>query len=184
MIKAIETVYKGYRFRSRLEARWAVFFDALGLVWDYEVEGYELGQGLRYLPDFLLPKLDTIFEVKYNYYQIEKQEKKKVAAMSRERVVLFSIPSVAISEKNIALAVLNGKVWHYAFGVCCKCSDAGILIMGPMGASQTLFVMDCQTCQFRQVTNLVDMNTLHGRVQDAYVAARSARFEHGEQPHF
>jgi hypothetical protein len=28
-IKAIETSYKGYRFRSRLEARWAVFFDAL-----------------------------------------------------------------------------------------------------------------------------------------------------------
>ena len=26
-IKAIETYYKGYRFRSRLEARWAVFFD-------------------------------------------------------------------------------------------------------------------------------------------------------------
>ena len=32
-IKAIETSYKGYLFRSRLEARWAVFFDALGLVW-------------------------------------------------------------------------------------------------------------------------------------------------------
>lgn len=27
-IKAIDTYYKGYRFRSRLEARWAVFFDA------------------------------------------------------------------------------------------------------------------------------------------------------------
>jgi len=27
MIKAIETQYRGYRFRSRLEARWAVFFD-------------------------------------------------------------------------------------------------------------------------------------------------------------
>jgi hypothetical protein len=27
MIKAIETRYKGYRFRSRLEARWAVRFE-------------------------------------------------------------------------------------------------------------------------------------------------------------
>lgn len=50
-IKAIETRYKGYRFRSRLEARWAVFFDALGLKWDYEPEGFELAAG-RYLPDF------------------------------------------------------------------------------------------------------------------------------------
>lgn len=53
-IKAIETVYEGYRFRSRLEARWAVFFDALGIQWQYEVEGYEVN-GVRYLPDFWLP---------------------------------------------------------------------------------------------------------------------------------
>ena len=33
MIKAIPTEYKGYRFRSRLEARWAVFFDACGADW-------------------------------------------------------------------------------------------------------------------------------------------------------
>lgn len=51
-IKAIETVYKGYRFRSRLEARWAVFFDALGVKWEYEPQGFELEDGTRYLPDF------------------------------------------------------------------------------------------------------------------------------------
>lgn len=54
MLKAIETSYRGYRFRSRLEARWAVFFDAIGIVWDYENEGFELGEGERYLPDFHL----------------------------------------------------------------------------------------------------------------------------------
>ena len=40
-IKAIETFYKGYHFRSRLEARWAVFFETLGIPWKYEVEGFE-----------------------------------------------------------------------------------------------------------------------------------------------
>ena len=55
MIKAIETLYKGYRFRSRLEARWAVFFDALGIDWEYEPEGFEMADGTRYLPDFYLP---------------------------------------------------------------------------------------------------------------------------------
>lgn len=54
MIKSIETEYKGYRFRSRLEARWAVFFDACGVKWEYEPEGFDLGDGLYYLPDFLL----------------------------------------------------------------------------------------------------------------------------------
>ena len=53
-IKPIETVYNGYRFRSRLEARWAVFFDACKVDWEYEPEGYDLGNGMWYLPDFLL----------------------------------------------------------------------------------------------------------------------------------
>ena len=30
-MKIIETKYRGYHFRSRLEARWAVFFDEIGL---------------------------------------------------------------------------------------------------------------------------------------------------------
>ena len=51
-IQAIQTTYQGYKFRSRLEARWAVFFDALGLKWEYEPEGFQLPGGLQYLPDF------------------------------------------------------------------------------------------------------------------------------------
>ena len=62
-IKPIETVYKGYRFRSRLEARWAVFFDAAGVEWTYEAQGYDL-DGKRYLPDFYLPKLNMHVEIK------------------------------------------------------------------------------------------------------------------------
>jgi len=54
MTKPIETRYKGYRFRSRLEARWAVFFDALQICYRYEPEGFDLN-GLWYLPDFYLP---------------------------------------------------------------------------------------------------------------------------------
>lgn len=52
MLRAIETRYKGRRFRSRLEARYAVMFDHLGIEWDYEPEGFELQDGTRYLPDF------------------------------------------------------------------------------------------------------------------------------------
>jgi hypothetical protein len=54
MSRAIETSYNGYRFRSRLEARWAVFFHALGVKYKYESEGFDLG-GVYYLPDFWLP---------------------------------------------------------------------------------------------------------------------------------
>lgn len=63
-IKAIETVYNGYRFRSRLEARWAVFFDALGTPWEYEKEGYDLPDIGWYLPDFWLPDQGCFVEIK------------------------------------------------------------------------------------------------------------------------
>ena len=54
-MRAIETRYMGYRFRSRLEARYAVLFDHYGLTWEYEKEGYELPNGEWYLPDFWFP---------------------------------------------------------------------------------------------------------------------------------
>jgi hypothetical protein len=63
-IAAIETVYKGYRFRSRLEARWAVFFDAMQIAFQYEPEGYKLPDGQLYLPDFWLPQVMLFAEVK------------------------------------------------------------------------------------------------------------------------
>jgi len=63
-IKAIETEYRGYKFRSRLEARWAVFFDACEVKWKYEDEGYDLHYSGYYLPDFHLPNLEVFMEIK------------------------------------------------------------------------------------------------------------------------
>lgn len=62
----IETEWRGCRFRSRLEARWAVFFEEAGIAWQYEPEGFETDQctPVRYLPDFLLPETKTWVEVK------------------------------------------------------------------------------------------------------------------------
>jgi hypothetical protein len=71
-VKAIETQYQGYLFRSRLEARWAVFFDALGIEWRYEPEGYELPDGTRYLPDFWLPSEGKFAEVKHDEGSFDK----------------------------------------------------------------------------------------------------------------
>lgn len=44
---AIATTYKGFNFRSRLEAKWAAFFDGLGWEWDYEPIEYN-----GWFPDF------------------------------------------------------------------------------------------------------------------------------------
>lgn len=64
-LAAIETSYAGCRFRSRLEARWAVFFDHLGVEWQYEPQGYTVGPNATpYLPDFWLPASELWVEVK------------------------------------------------------------------------------------------------------------------------
>src|SRR5919202_5797757 len=79
--KPIETVYNGQRFRSRLEARWAVFFDALGVPWEYEREGFDLGEFGYYLPDFWLPRQRLWVEIK-SIEAIE-EEQWKLAALAQ-----------------------------------------------------------------------------------------------------
>ncbi len=73
-IQPIETKYKGYNFRSRLEARWAVYFDTIKLKWEYEKEGYQLSNGIRYLPDFYIDNFGFI-EIKGTEPNDEELEK-------------------------------------------------------------------------------------------------------------
>ena len=49
MIHSIPTVYRGIEFRSRLEAKWAAFFDEIR--WHHTYEPFD---GAGYLPDFLI----------------------------------------------------------------------------------------------------------------------------------
>jgi hypothetical protein len=62
-IKAIPTIYNGIHFRSKLEADWARSLDGHGILWTYESESFDLDDAY-YLPDFILPQLNTILEVK------------------------------------------------------------------------------------------------------------------------
>ena len=67
-MKAIETEYKDILFRSRLEARWAILFDALELEWVYEPDCFILSNNQKYTPDFYIPKKDLYIEVKPNLW--------------------------------------------------------------------------------------------------------------------
>src|SRR4051812_23407737 len=56
----IPTCYRGVQYRSRLEAKWAAFFDLLG--WPYQYEPFDLD---GWVPDFvLLGKDPVLVEVK------------------------------------------------------------------------------------------------------------------------
>lgn len=54
--RVLPTRYKGVDYRSRLEAKWAVFFDRLRIRNLYEPEPFKLADGSCYTPDFFLPK--------------------------------------------------------------------------------------------------------------------------------
>jgi len=62
------TIYKGICFRSKLEARWAVVFDKLGIEWVYEPDtlSRDWDGMVYYRPDFYLPNFDFYVEVKPN----------------------------------------------------------------------------------------------------------------------
>jgi hypothetical protein len=93
-IRPIETHYAGCRFRSRLEARWAVYFDALGIRWEYEPEGYELPDGTCYLPDFWLPQVGLFAEVKPRTFT--PAEVAKAAALPCPCVMLDGPPDARV----------------------------------------------------------------------------------------
>lgn len=48
---SLPTTYDGIKYRSRTEARWAYFWDQLGIKCRYEDQGF-LTDGSAYLPDF------------------------------------------------------------------------------------------------------------------------------------
>ncbi|MFE0726305.1 hypothetical protein ACFW4M_32760 [Streptomyces sp. NPDC058794] len=107
-IRPIETSYAGHRFRSRLEARWAVFFDSLRIKWEYEPQGYAIGpEGHRrpYLPDFWLPKEKLWVEVKGTEEQMD------VELLVHAAIPHFGLPNPAgpcwISDHQTRLLILG-----------------------------------------------------------------------------
>ena len=64
---SIPTDWNGWRFRSRLEARWAIFFTEMGIKFDYEPIGFKLDDGCKYLVDFWLPQIKMFAEVKCGF---------------------------------------------------------------------------------------------------------------------
>lgn len=92
-VQAIETRFDGHLFRSRTEARWAVFFKEMGWKYQYEVEGFDL-KGVRYLPDYFLPELNCWFEVKGSMPSADELDKLRslVEATGRDALLAWGFP--------------------------------------------------------------------------------------------
>jgi len=102
-IPPIETVYNGYRFRSRLEARWAVFFDALGVKYEYEPEGYVTSTKEAYLPDFYLPQFNCFAEVKGKNSHMMQDFRKIADAVRDTKISTILLSNIPFDEYSAGL---------------------------------------------------------------------------------
>lgn len=202
-VKPIETEYAGHLFRSRLEARWAVFFDHLGLEWKYESHGFEGGAG-RYLPDFHLPSLGVWCEVKGDPDALGGAYERMIAVLKPggplPLLLLGDIPSASEA------MVLHPILYHSeSLGLC---RTEAVLIglrgegnrieigyedspdVGPRAAwfraalGFKAFVgmeKSFAAREWRVESSVRRDCSFFPLVCDAYRAARQARFEHGQK---
>lgn len=192
--KPIETIYNGYRFRSRLEARWAVFFDALGIKYEYEPEGFVLSDGTHYLPDFYLPQFDCYMEIKRK--ELDFSERKEA-----ERKI-----SDGMKTDTWAGIICYGDPYDHELRLFCQeyndssgGSYEGNVVIGLMPDTQEPMLFAWSDTRDRTFIStfkkhkeiLVKTDTNYEyldnpyvtqRVIDAELKARQARFEHGETP--
>lgn len=181
-LKAIETLYGGYRFRSRLEARWAVFLEGCGLKFDYEPEGFDL-DGIRYLPDFWvhpqytrdMPEIPAVLgfwlEVKGEPVVEGDDAWRKAEALAE-----ISGAPVALFDGQIRFP-MQGRLFTPWGG------------NRQTGSPESVGWLRCPVCGLYWVVyGMEDMlcfclskSTTRGSVQTATYRAMQARFEHGER---
>jgi hypothetical protein len=121
------------KYKSRLEARWAVFFDILGVETLYEYEGYQLPSGW-YLPDFYVPLMDAWFEVKpTEFTKHEDQLCEELSTVTQQRVVMLSGNITHKDNPYGGFVTWSGEsLWdcYYQFCTCPICGKVGIEFEG------------------------------------------------------
>jgi hypothetical protein len=201
-LQPADTHYAGYHFRTRLEARWAVFFDALGADWEYEPQAFELRPlpaaedrraepeddlhlG-RHLPSFWLPGQKAWFDA------IRQEPEKEAllrltrfAALADDRafVAVGPIPAPESIDdhghpQGEAFDIHTYGDHHYAWTKCrwCGCFDL------TFDARSARTLCGCHKAKYPDF----DAPCCNGdkcyagdapEIVAAYAAARSARFE-------
>ena len=178
IIKPIETVYKGYRFRSRLEARWAVFFDAFGLVWQYESEGYQLPNGW-YLPDFHVKTFDQYYA--WSFFEIKplNNYKKERYTLLPNHVKIYSMKSQDFDKTERLcndLAEMNKKPVYIMYGDPMDSVGHVFFWKGKNNHNPPINFLTFHTMKTVLGDNRIEI------FNQTLIKARQARFEHGETP--
>lgn len=197
-LQAIETFYNGYRFRSRTEARTAVFLDEAGIRYEFEPEGFQVGRG--YLPDFWLPDHHTWLELKGKFPTDAELAKVSLFAralftdwMDRNREVP-SMEEQSTVHLHVGVPYGSPAKGHEYYAIdytpgspdslrsyWMECPRCGVIDLRRGGGSSV-----CRGCRRRGVSIQADylpgQPPISAKLQRAFNAARSARFEFGQTP--
>ncbi|WP_428569006.1 MAG: hypothetical protein ACP59X_10380 [Solidesulfovibrio sp. DCME] len=134
-LPSIKTRYGDYHFKSKLEARWAVFMDLLGVSYEYEkyqgivsVNFFEYA----YMPDFFLNDIELFLEIKPR--KPVESELNKAAAWANDAgdVVFFYnlAPDNGIRMIGCenAIPIMDADVWRWC--ECLRCLKVDITAYG------------------------------------------------------
>ncbi len=195
-IKPIETYYNGYRFRSRLEARWAVFFDALGVKYEYEPEGFVLPDGSCYLPDFRVKCYGTRGHIGDKPFDLWIEVKGRMSSDDAKKICSFcnfeaqEADGIAYElPKNPVLIVNNIPDEGYSSDGCSisydSMDESGVYPFNYETIDGDYFgafpaAHDGKFYLWGDDSNYVNKEDIDA-VEAAYSKARQARFEHGER---
>jgi hypothetical protein len=189
-LRAKLTPYNGIVFRSQLEARWAVFFDSLGIEYDYEPHSYEVGTGGRYVqykPDFFLPGLSKYIEIKRS--KPTDLEHLKCAGWTRDIGDIYTLfnlnPPTDGNENgwkydhdgisNRAVSIAEDQCW----GECSKCGKVDIEDYGDI-TSCGCFSDDYYNEKYEDSDVLTTPDQTHTeRLIRAYRKAKNHKFHGG-----
>jgi hypothetical protein len=162
-IQAKPTEYKGHKFRSRLEARWAVFFDALDIQYHYELQDFDLGH-CRYLPDFYLPNFDggAWAEVKFAFEGGEKGKCMDLCVLTGRIVLLLE-----------GMPNFNAIEYYWPNGLEGAEKSVGVIAHGATKYGERMFAEP----GFRTLDGQFEPGAWFPDYTDAVFAARGAQFE-------
>jgi hypothetical protein len=152
-----------------------VFFDAAGIEWEYEPEGYDVG-GVWYLPDFRLPQLNAFVEIKPTDEAAEGARQvvfNLAKATGHKGLAIAGYPSIENPPRMTETVTMIDRVDRAvsAFWMQCPFCDAVTLDFD--------FVCHCVPDSIDLYHDDWSADT-HPRVRHAMLQAQQARFEHGE----
>jgi hypothetical protein len=83
------TLYRGVYMRSKTEAKAAAWIESQGWKWVYEPESF-LQEKDQYTPDFYIPDIDALIEVKPFEFLSEVQRIRRIAASIKKTFAVIS----------------------------------------------------------------------------------------------